>query len=265
MQSTRRRDALGAQKLAGVPFHSHTARQFFRQNPDGWYLNVHNFSVATQMARLQLRKSSADQPRNFARLGGHSLASPHVSKRKPAAAPAVVEPLVAAPEVSESAHEMPLDAAPLQEDGLWCGDGWTAKVIKNEDDEGWAVAMTLDGQTEPSLVGPWTMGRDKKNPKPLDANAFATLVKTASEIIMRHEQQTRATLHKSTKVATSNGRVRVTLDITPDEDEPYAELSAFDDFGTELARVTVAVNHVFNHDTATAWVASGFAKPASQD
>lgn len=150
---------------------------------------------------------------------------------------------------------------PVQEDRLWSDDGWTAKVIKNEDDEGWAVAMTLDGQAEPSLVGPWTMGRDKKNPKPLDASAFATLVKTASEIIRRHQQQAHAALHKSTKVASPHGRIRVALDIVPDEDNPYAELSACNDSGEELARVRVAVNFNFNHDTATRWVASGFAAP----
>ncbi len=48
-----------------------------------------------------------------------------------------------------------------QEPRLWCGDGWTAKVIKNEDDDGWAVAMIKDGEPEPALIGPWTMGRDK--------------------------------------------------------------------------------------------------------
>lgn len=41
--------------------------------------------------------------------------------------------------------------------------------------------MVKDGETEPALVEPWTLGRDKKNPKPLDSNAFSTLVKTASE------------------------------------------------------------------------------------
>ena len=51
---------------------------------------------------------------------------------------------------------------------LWRDDGWTARVIKNEDDDGWAVEMIKDGEPEPALVGPWTMGRDKKNPKPLD-------------------------------------------------------------------------------------------------
>ena len=62
---------------------------------------------------------------------------------------------------------------------LWINKGWTARVIKNEDDEGWAVEMIKEGESEPALVGPWTMGRDKKNPKPLDASAFSTLVKTA--------------------------------------------------------------------------------------
>ena len=80
----------------------------------------------------------------------------------------------------------------IKQPRLWRDNGWTATVIKNEDDDGWAVAMTLDGQAEPALVGPWTMGRDKKNPKPLDVNAFNTLVKTAREVIRRHEQQQHA-------------------------------------------------------------------------
>lgn len=163
---------------------------------------------------------------------------------------------------AEQANESAIDDTPprIQEDRLWADKGWTAKVLKNEDDEGWAVAMTPDGESEPALVGPWTMGRDKKNPKPLDANAFATLVKTASEVIMRHEQQAHAALHKSTKVAVKNGRVKVLLDIVPDEDEPYAELSAVDDDGKELARQRVAASFRFNHDVASAWVAAGYPK-----
>lgn len=153
----------------------------------------------------------------------------------------------------------------VQQDRLWSDDGWTARVIKNEDDDGWAVSMTLDGQGEPALVGPWTMGRDKKNPKPLDASAFTTLVKTASEVVRRHQQQAHAALHKSTKVASPNGRIRVNLDIVPDEDSPYAELSAFDDGGVEMARERVAPNFRFNHDVASAWVASGFARHAGSD
>src|SRR5512144_3248543 len=78
----------------------------------------------------------------------------------------------------------------------WIKSGWIARVIKNEDDDGWAVEMTRQGDSEPALVGPWTMGRDKKNPKPLDQSAFTTLIKTASEVLRRHEQAARARLHK---------------------------------------------------------------------
>lgn len=52
----------------------------------------------------------------------------------------------------------------INEPKLWRDKGWTARVIKNEDDEGWAVEMTKDGEAEPALVGPGTMGRDKKIP-----------------------------------------------------------------------------------------------------
>jgi hypothetical protein len=146
---------------------------------------------------------------------------------------------------------------------LWIDDGWTARVIKNDDDEGWAVAMCKDGETEPALVGPWTMGRDKKNPKPLDAAAFGTLVKTASEVLRRHEQQLHAMLHKSVTVNTRTATLTVTLDIIPDEDDPYALLSAQDpDEGVQLAQVRVAPSYKLNRDTALAWAESGFRKPA---
>ena len=156
-------------------------------------------------------------------------------------------------------------AQAVQTPTLWCQSGWTARVIKNEEDDGWAVAMTLDGESEPSLVGPWTMGRDKKSPKPLDISAFTTLVKTATEVMRRHEHQAHAALHKSTKVATPNGRVRVLLDIVPDEDNPYATLSAFDDSGECVAQTRVAANFRFNHDVAGAWVASGYARFEAMD
>jgi len=77
------------------------------------------------------------------------------------------------------------------DDRRWVKDGWIARVIKNQDDDGWAVEMTRVGDPEPALVGPWTMGRDKRNPKPLDHFAFSTLVKTASEVLRRHEQAAR--------------------------------------------------------------------------
>jgi len=153
------------------------------------------------------------------------------------------------------------DAAFIQEPRHWQGEGWTAHVIKNEDDDGWAVAMYKDGESEPALVGPWTMGRDKKNPKPLDGNAFITLVKTASEFVRRSEQQLHATLHPSVTVNSPTGRVTVRLDIVPDDDNPYATLSAQDEGGDTLAAVRVQAGFQLNRHTAQAWVDAAFAKP----
>ncbi|MDN5875042.1 MAG: hypothetical protein L0H29_11760 [Sinobacteraceae bacterium] len=145
---------------------------------------------------------------------------------------------------------------------LWRDNGWTARVIKNGDDDGWAVEMIQDGQDEPALVGPWTMGRDKKNPKPLDSTAFITLIKTASEVLRRHEQQLHALLHKNLIIDSGSGRLRIALDIVPDEYEPYAELSAHDGFGEELARVRVLPGFKLSRQSAADWIANGFARPA---
>jgi hypothetical protein len=154
-----------------------------------------------------------------------------------------------------------LNATDTQEPRLWQGDGWTAKVIKNEDDDGWAVAMFKDGEAEAALIGPWTMGRDKKNPKPLDGNAFITLVKTASEFVRRSEQQLHATLHQSVTVNGQTGRVTVLLDIVPDDDNPYATLSAQDEGGDTVAEVRVDAGYKLNRNTAQVWVDAGFEKP----
>ena len=34
----------------------------------------------------------------------------------------------------------------IQEPRLWRDNGWTARVVKNEDDDGWAVSMTPTGR-----------------------------------------------------------------------------------------------------------------------
>ncbi|OJA78282.1 hypothetical protein BGV72_11375 [Burkholderia ubonensis] len=154
------------------------------------------------------------------------------------------------------------DDTTIHEDTLWRDGGWTARIIKNEDDDGWAVEMVKDGEAEPALVGPWTMGRDKKNPKPMDANAFRTLVKTATEVLMRHEQQRRAMLHKEVTVWAGEDEVSVTLDIVPDEFEPYAELKALDRFGELLGEAKVSAAFKLNKASAERWVESGFGRPA---
>ena len=151
----------------------------------------------------------------------------------------------------------------VNEPRLWIQKGWTARVIKNEDDDGWAVEMILDGHSEPALVGPWTMGRDKKNPKPLDGNAFITLVKTASEFVRRSEQQLHTQLNQSVTVNGQSSRITVLLRIVPDEDNPYAVLSAQDEGGDALAEVKVEASFKLNRQTAQAWVDADFAKPGS--
>jgi maltose-binding protein MalE len=153
------------------------------------------------------------------------------------------------------------ECPPIQEARVWSDNYWTARVIKNEDDEGWAVAMLRDGEQEPALVGPWTMGRDKKNPKPLDANAFNTLVKAASEVIRRHEQQRHAMLHKSVYVTANATTTKVMLDITPDEDNPSALLSAFDESGNQLAQVRVEPSFKLSAISAAAWIEADFRSP----
>ena len=149
----------------------------------------------------------------------------------------------------------------IKEDRLWRDNGWTARVIKNNDDEGWAVEMVKAGQPEPALVGPWTMGRDKKNPKPLDTAAFNTLVKTAAEIVRRHEQHLHATLHREVTVNTAEGRVNITLDIVPDDDDPHALLAAHDGDGVQLAQWRVAAGFKLNAASAAAWIDADYRRP----
>jgi hypothetical protein len=149
----------------------------------------------------------------------------------------------------------------VHEPRLWRDRGWTARVIKNEDDEGWAVEMLKRGESEPALVGPWTMGRDKKNPKPLDPAAFNTLVKTAAEVLRRHEQQLQSQLHQHLFVDGDAGRITVTLDIEADDDEPSALLTASDVAGDRLAQVRVSAGFRLNASTAARWIADEFRRP----
>lgn len=151
---------------------------------------------------------------------------------------------------------------PIHEDRIWSDERWTARVINNEDDDGWAVAMMLHGESEPALVGPWTMGRNKKDPKPLDVTAFHTLVKTANEVLRRHEQQLHAELNRNVTVTVDERRIRVALAIVPDDEGATASLSAEDEFGEELGRVAVSPAFKLNVNSAQAWAASGFARIA---
>jgi hypothetical protein len=152
----------------------------------------------------------------------------------------------------------------LKEARLWRDEGWTARVVKNEDDDGWAVEMTKDGEQEPALVGPWTMGRDKKNPKPLDATAFSTLVKTAHEVRRRHEQHLHALLHKKVIVSSGDGEIVVTLDIVVGDESPSALLaarSALEPDAAPLAQVRVDTSFKLTVASARAWIDDGYRRP----
>ncbi|HEY0193030.1 MAG TPA: hypothetical protein VGC42_18060 [Kofleriaceae bacterium] len=112
----------------------------------------------------------------------------------------------------------------------WVKSGWIARILKNENDEGWAVSMTRAGDAEPVLVSPWTMGRDKVNPKPIDHSGFATLLKGANDVLRRHEAALHAKLHRSFTCQSETGqRLRADFDIQPDEDDPHAILSVVDE------------------------------------
>jgi hypothetical protein len=151
-----------------------------------------------------------------------------------------------------------------QEARLWHDEGWTARVVKNEDDDGWAVEMTKDGEAEAALVGPWTMGRDKKNPKPLDATAFSALVKTAHEVRRRHEQHLHARLHKKVVVSSVDGEIVVTLDIHVEDESPFALLAArpaLEPDAAPLAEVRVDTSFKLTIASARAWIDDGYRRP----
>jgi len=119
----------------------------------------------------------------------------------------------------------------------WKKSGWIACVIKNDDGDGWAVSMTRVGDAEPVLVSPWTMGRDKVNPKPIDHAGFSTLLRGANDVLRRHQEALRARLHRSITCTSETGqRLRADLDIQLDEDDPHAILSIVDQQTSEILR-----------------------------
>ncbi|MGV3623307.1 MAG: hypothetical protein ACO1OB_20980 [Archangium sp.] len=149
----------------------------------------------------------------------------------------------------------------IMEPTLWKKNGWTARVIKNEDDDGWAVEIRKDGIPEPVLISPWVMGRDKKNPKPFDGPAFATFVKTASEVLDRSARQRDAAMKKRVDVAWDGRWYAVFLEQVADEYEPHAILSATDEQKQTVASFRVPANFKFTREKANAWAQGGFEEP----
>ncbi|MEC4721304.1 hypothetical protein RY831_19235 [Noviherbaspirillum sp. CPCC 100848] len=147
----------------------------------------------------------------------------------------------------------------IQEPRLWSDETWTVRIITHEAGSGWAAEIHRTGESEPVLVCPWEVDREK-NPRPLDGSAFDMLVKTAIDMRRRQERQLQAMLHKSVTVQTRSALITVTLDIVPDEDDSHALLAATDDTGTQLAEVRVAPGFKLSQRVASAWVDSGYRK-----
>ena len=152
----------------------------------------------------------------------------------------------------------------IMEPTFWRKNGWTARVIKNEDDDGWAVEIQKFGLSEPALISPWVMGRDKKNPKPFDAAAFATFVKTASEVLDRSARQHDAAMKQKLSIAWEGRWFEVTLEKVPDEYDPHAVLSAVDESKATVAKFRVPANFKFSRDLANAWAQGGFEEPTAK-
>jgi hypothetical protein len=71
-----------------------------------------------------------------------------------------------------------------------------------------------------------------------------------------------ASLHQSIVVAHGTARITVCLDITPDDDNPFAVLSAQDQGDEVLAQVRVPVQFKLNRASALKWVEGGFKRIA---
>ncbi|MBL8619462.1 MAG: hypothetical protein JNM72_27875 [Deltaproteobacteria bacterium] len=141
----------------------------------------------------------------------------------------------------------------------WSGKGWHAEVIVAEDGEGWAVELRRDGDEDPVLVSPWTMGRNKKDPKPLNEPDFAALVKAARDFLSRAEAQARAATRKVLQITDAEGApIKVIFEMVGDEDEPRGLLRALDAAGRPIAQEEVEPNFPFQRPRLEAWARRGF-------
>jgi hypothetical protein len=62
------------------------------------------------------------------------------------------------------------------------------------------------------------------------------------------------------KIDATEGRLTVKLDIVPDEDEPYATLSAYDEYGDQIAQIRVPPTYKLTVQRASDWAAGGFGR-----
>ncbi len=189
--------------------------------------------------------------------------SPQLSFRTsgvPVKLPAPVVPRIASPAVVPK-NSASGTGAPGGDGRRWCEGGWTARVIRNESDDDWAVEILRDGEPEPVLLVPWRAGRDEQGPALLDQAAFAALVKSAADILQRHQRQVHTRLHKRLTVSLQGCQWELRLDIVPDEYEPHALLTAFDESGEQFAQERVRPDFTLTEAVAQAWIEGDFRHP----
>ncbi len=110
---------------------------------------------------------------------------------------------------------------------------------------GVAAAIGLGGTATPSRR--WSdHGPRQEEPQAAGCTGIHTLVNTASEVLYRHERQLHAQLNRNVSVGTGSARIRVSLQIVPDEGNPHAVLTAHDELAAELGEVRVAPGFKFN-------------------
>ena len=64
--------------------------------------------------------------------------------------------------------------------------------------------------------------------------------------------------HQSLDLNSPQGRLTVRFDIVPDDEHPYAVLSAYDEMGERLAEKRVQASFKFNRSSAQAWMEGDF-------
>jgi len=148
-----------------------------------------------------------------------------------------------------------------KEDMVWQERGWKAEIIRDDDGAGWAIAMTPDGADEPVYTAPWTMGRNKKDPKPLKTKDFLVWIKSAKEFVERSSRQTRHSNRKSIDTTDENGDfIRVVFDVV-NHGEAKGSLTAFDQVGQELESVECDPNFKLTVGSAEDWILGGYGQP----
>lgn len=144
--------------------------------------------------------------------------------------------------------------------------GWTAQIIRNDDDDGWAIAMTRDGDDEPVYTAPWTMGRNKKDPKPLNDKDFLVWIKSAREFLERSRFQSRTRNRRSVDVTSADGQdLTVVFDVRGGDCEATGVLTALDAIGQQLGRSECDPSFELTLESAEDWVNSGFEAPVVEE